>query len=120
MRPIYKIQSNYKLHAEWISKEKEFGVVTKEFIPKNSIIEYSYCIPVNRDEFRFYRYGIDGVPNFIASGFGSLYNHSETPNIKWEHTSNIKIIMFKSLRDIEPNEELCHRYGDYWKSKNKK
>lgn len=46
----------------------------------------------------------------LALGFGSLYNHSERPNAKIVRHINQSVMEFVALRDIEPGEEITHRY----------
>jgi len=52
----------------------------------------------------------------ISLGFGSLYNHSETPNAQWKSNNKKRTFEFTCVRDIEPNEEIFVWYGDvgYW------
>lgn len=48
--------------------------------------------------------------HFVCLGYGSLYNHSETPNVDWEQGE--LAIRFTSNRLIVPGEELTIRYAD--------
>lgn len=53
----------------------------------------------------------------IALGFGSIYNHSNTPNAGWRHhPDGYKIFQFIARKDIKAGEEICTYYGgeDYW------
>ena len=58
----------------------------------------------------------------LPLGYGSIYNHSDSPNIKWRISkSNNNFIEFYSLKEIESGEELCHSYGyRYWNSRKKR
>lgn len=50
----------------------------------------------------------------LALGYGSLYNHSETPNarvMKNYADSTMKIV---SMNGIEPGEEITVHYGSVW------
>ncbi|TFY83788.1 hypothetical protein EWM64_g213 [Hericium alpestre] len=47
----------------------------------------------------------------LALGLGSLFNHSENPNISYTIDSTTDSIRYTTARRIEPNEELCIFYG---------
>lgn len=46
----------------------------------------------------------------VTLGYGSLYNHSRTPNVEFEQDYDRKLMIFTALRDIEPGEELFIDY----------
>jgi SET domain-containing protein len=46
----------------------------------------------------------------ICLGFGSLYNHSETPNAKTVRAPEQRFVHFYATRDIAQDEEICFRY----------
>jgi hypothetical protein len=47
----------------------------------------------------------------IALGFGSLYNHSWSPNLEYLKRFAEGIIEFVAIRDIAPGEELTTNYS---------
>ena len=47
----------------------------------------------------------------IALGYGSLYNHSYTPNAMYIKSWEEQVIRFVALRDIEPGEEITINYN---------
>ncbi len=47
----------------------------------------------------------------IALGYGSLFNHSYTPNAVYEVKENEMTILFKALRQIEQGEEILINYN---------
>ena len=47
----------------------------------------------------------------IALGYGSLYNHSYTPNAKYTKNWDEQVIRFVALSDIEPGEEITINYN---------
>ena len=47
----------------------------------------------------------------IALGYGSLYNHSYTPNAKYIKSWEEQVIRYVALRDIEPGEEVTINYN---------
>ncbi len=46
----------------------------------------------------------------ICLGYGLLYNHSYEPNARYRDGPGLTII-FRALRDIEANEEICVNYN---------
>lgn len=48
----------------------------------------------------------------VALGWGSLYNHSFTPNSEWELDPQKRTLTYIALRDIRKGEEILHHY--YW------
>lgn len=52
----------------------------------------------------------------VAFGFGSMYNHSDTPNSRWEVTNeHVKI---QCIKPIKKDEEVFITYGEpYWKTR---
>ena len=52
----------------------------------------------------------------IAGGFGSFYNHSETPNAAWRSNLERGTFEFTAVKMIHPDEEITTWYGDstYW------
>ncbi|MBV9123137.1 MAG: SET domain-containing protein-lysine N-methyltransferase [Planctomycetes bacterium] len=45
----------------------------------------------------------------LALGYGSLYNHSYTPNAQYEEEPGAMV--FRALRPIEPGEEITINYN---------
>ena len=41
-------------------------------------------------------------------------NHSESPNCKYVHSMETKEIEFKTIKDIDPNDEMTVDYGWAW------
>ena len=114
------IKSHFDLYAKFISHQKGYGVFTNEHIPKNSIVETIYCVPINPtrewDEFKF---GNDRFKQFMPLGFGVIYNHSDSPNILWREVGE-RLIEFYSVKEIQVGDELCHRYGENYFKRFKK
>lgn len=52
----------------------------------------------------------------IALGYGSLYNHSDTPNAYWYSVDDSRVLHFVAGSEIHPGEEIFVYYGDldYW------
>lgn len=48
----------------------------------------------------------------VILGLGSMFNHStQHQNVGWERNVANKVIVYKTLREIEEGEELCISYG---------
>jgi SET domain-containing protein len=45
-------------------------------------------------------------------GYGSYYNHSETPSVDWYTDEQNETFVFFALKDIVENEELLINYGN--------
>jgi hypothetical protein len=66
-----------------------------------------------------------GTYNYVALGFGSLYNHNDAPNTKQKLDFASETMVVKARKRIEKDEELLVNYGDkyflvrnFWKSLN--
>lgn len=46
----------------------------------------------------------------IALGYGSLYNHSESPNAEYEFDFEEQVITIYCLKPIHPGEEITFHY----------
>jgi SET domain-containing protein len=116
------------------SKIHGYGVFTYEDIRKGDIIEecvvpfdtisygYSYlgekAIQFNSEILQNYRFAapmneqMKETKFFVMPlGNAAIYNHSDDPNVEWYHDTEHRLIVFRALRDIEADEELCHYYG---------
>jgi len=51
------------------------------------------------------------ISNAIAMGYGSIYNHSDHPNLRYEANTEEKVIKFIAQRNIDPNEQLTIHYN---------
>ena len=59
----------------------------------------------------YFEWAHDGVA--IALGFGSLYNHSWTPNARYEQGFEEGVVRFIAVRPVEKGEEITVNYtGD--------
>ena|ERR1700690_2072589 len=47
----------------------------------------------------------------IALGYGSLINHSFTPNAKYKHDYKRKVLVFHAIADIKKGEEISVNYN---------
>ena len=49
------------------------------------------------------------LSNFIRTG--SLFNHSDSPNVSYSIDTTTESIRYTTVRAVEPDEELCIYYG---------
>lgn len=63
---------------------------------------YTFCFP--RSE--------KWTTHALVLGYGSYYNHSDTPSIDWYTTVVNQTFVFFALRDIKVGEELFINYGN--------
>ncbi len=59
----------------------------------------------------YFDWGDDDEWYAFALGYGSLYNHSYTPNADYGMDFENKTIDIYCLRDIAPGEEICINYN---------
>ena len=52
-----------------------------------------------------------GTTQAVALGLGSIFNHSNFPNVGFRKDLDRETITYTALRDIESGEELCINYG---------
>lgn len=94
------------------------GVFTSSLIEDDSIVELSPVIVLSAPDRRLihtthlhdYYFLWDGDGAAIALGYGSLYNHSPSPNLDFELDYDFEQIRFRSLRHIIAGEELLIDY----------
>ena len=77
-----------------------FPQSSKEKIPVFS--NYAFCYP--RSE--------NWTTHALVLGYGSYYNHSETPSVDWNTNEDDRTFIFFALRDIDEGEELFINYGN--------
>jgi uncharacterized protein len=97
---------------------KGWGVFATQPIEKGALIE---CCPIfsfrlnlldAKSGMRDYLWEWDDKVA-IATGYGSLYNHSYSPNAHHAKHLDINEIHFHALRDISVGEEITVNYGGY-------
>lgn len=49
----------------------------------------------------------------VTLGYGSIYNHSYTPNARYLHAKGTQTMVYRALRDIEAGEEITINYNYY-------
>ncbi len=96
------------------------GVFALGNIKKNEIIEKCPVIEVPEHDVSnlresilvtyFYFFGKDKKKSLIALGFGSIYNHSYSPNAVYKIKNAEKTIDFIALNDIKKDDEIAVNY----------
>ena len=111
------------------TSSKGRGIFTKEKIAANTIIEDSPVIVMN-DEDRvqldetllhdsIFEWDIDKDKCCMALGLVSLYNHSYQSNCEYFMDFDEEMIKIKTIRLIEPGEELTINYNGDWNNNKK-
>jgi SET domain-containing protein len=106
------------------------GVFTKKKIAADKIIEVAPVIvmsPEDRlllDKTMLHDYIFEWQPNeekkcCMALGFVPIYNHSYNANCEYFMNYEEETIFIKTVRTIEPNEELTINYNGDWNDEKK-
>lgn len=100
------------------------GVYAGRDIKKGKIIEVCPVIEVPKYDTSnltesilvtyFFYFGKKREQLVVALGFGSIYNHTYTPNATYKKKHKDKVIEFIALKDINKNDEITvnYNYGD--------
>lgn len=66
-----------------------------------------------------FEWGEDHSQCAMALGYVSIYNHSYQANCEYEMDYDHEIIKIKTVRDIQPGEELFINYNGSWNDEKK-
>lgn len=102
--------------------KKGLGVFCSEDIKKDEIFETCPILYVPQEQvplidkttlMDYYYYWNDGTGEHaaICLGYGSLYNHSYTPNAIYCKDYTRRIIEMKAIKDIPANTEITFNYN---------
>jgi len=96
-------------------KGKGRGVFAKQFIPAGTVIERVPVLvfPMDNplaDRLSDYVFMWGRGTVALALGYGSLYNHSYTPNARYDDIRQ-QSKEFTAIRDIEAGEEITVNYN---------
>jgi len=105
------------------------GVFATKSYLKGELVEVSPIIRLNKEDTLkiddtdlynyYYSWGNENDQAAIALGYGSLFNHSYSPNMKYIKQITKKEIHFIALRNIEKSEQLLINYNGDPSSKKK-
>jgi SET domain-containing protein len=97
------------------------GVFASQAIHKGEIIEVCPVIVVSPNDVvhlkqtdlhnYYFSWGIKKETVAITLGFGSLYNHSYTPNAQYKKKEQEHLVEFSALRNINIGEEITTNYN---------
>jgi SET domain-containing protein len=95
------------------------GVIAAKNIKKGTIIERSPVIVIPENELPYmfktvltnYNFSWGSNESAIALGFGSLFNHSYSPNATFFTKIEDLIIEFQALEKIKKGQEITINYG---------
>ncbi len=100
------------------------GVFTTEFIEADSIIEISPVIVMEQKDRMhldktllhdyIFEWGPEKTACCMALGLVPIYNHSYHSNCEYYMDFEESMMMIKTVRDIEPGEELTINYNGDW------
>lgn len=102
------------------------GVFTRAPIARGTVIERCVALLLTPGTTELFDYRFNWPRNdrrtyAVALGFGSLYNHSDRPNVDWETRDDLDLFVFHALRDLEEDEEIVIDYGgEWWKRRSDK
>ena len=96
------------------------GIFTAEDIPAGSLLEICPVIVLPAEELDaihqtklhdyYFLWGEDQDRPAIALGFGSVYNHSTSPNAEFLVQYDDDTLHFVAIRDVEAGEEITVDY----------
>ncbi|MFN9233217.1 MAG: SET domain-containing protein, partial [Planctomyces sp.] len=113
-----KLTASTRLEIKRV-KGKGRGVFARQLIPAGTVFEKVPLLVIPAKEVLecehgsflsqyVFEYGRGTVA--LALGFGSLYNHSFTPNARYDDAGR-QVKEFRALRDIQPGEEITINYN---------
>jgi SET domain-containing protein len=97
------------------------GIFASQSYKKTDIIEICPCIQVNNNKIdgrlNDYAFEYDNTTSLIVFGYGSIYNHKNTPNAGYSILNKCQMEIY-AIQDINIGEEIFIFYGiDYFKDR---
>ncbi|KAJ7505404.1 cytidine deaminase-like protein [Mycena galericulata] len=100
------------------SPGKGRGVFAARAIASQNLVEISPVLLFNKEEYEKHgkftildEYTFKWTNGRMALALGSLFNHSNFPNVSYTIDPSTDSIRYTATRNIEPDEELCIYYG---------
>ena len=100
-----------------------FGVYAIDDIQDNETFEECNVIEVPVDEVKGsvlmdYMFKISSDLYVLALGCGSMYNHKNQPNARWEYDADKQLLKLSAIRRIQMGEQIFISFGrDYFKTR---
>jgi uncharacterized protein len=92
-----------------------YGVFAGKTFKKGDILEECYIIIGKGGDRKLEDFYFDVKGKYaIFTGFGIIYNHSDTPNADYYIYSKRRLAVFKANTTIRKGEEIFISYGDKW------
>lgn len=118
---------NLPITVGFSSTLKIRAILASEDIRKDQVIERCPVILVDMKDFHHIKktnllnYYFDWTKEYfcIVLGYGSLYNHSYTPNARYTFDYTRKVLLFTAIKDIKKGEEIFVNYNYFPRSKGK-
>ena len=116
-----KIIKTPHVYIREISSDIGRGVFSNRAFFKDEVVEVAPAILLSQNynnlpvEFkdRVFNWGYltkSSVGSSLVLGYGSVYNHSDRPNLRYEADDNRQVMRFIARRAIDPNEQLTIHY----------
>ena len=97
------------------SKLHGMGVFAGEDIEPDTMVEKSLLLEMSADLHVFGNYTFDTENGrALVLGNGSIYNHSDHPNVEFELDKTNGVMIFHATRFIKRGEEMFISYGKNW------
>lgn len=91
-----------------------YGVFADEDIAADAVIEECPALTLQtQEELRNYTFNVDSK-NGLLLGYGSLYNHSNSPNAAYAYSPQHNTMVFTARKPIKKDEEILIYYGKDW------
>lgn len=100
---------------------KNRGAFAARSFAKGDFIEQAPVIVIPAEEWKqmestvlynyVYAWGDDGEEAALPLGYGSIYNHSYTPNARYERKEEQQSVFFYAIKDIAEGEEVTINYN---------
>jgi SET domain-containing protein len=97
------------------------GIFATREIQKGELIHVAPVIVSSKEEFKYlkktilinyvFSWGENYEHSALALGYGSLFNHSYTPNALYKHNLKKETIKFYAHTDIKTGEEILVNYN---------
>lgn len=82
--------------------------VAGEVLARDPVLPFEGELPPGLADYEFlWRTGVGGV----VLGYGSIYNHSYEPNARYDRDFDRREMVFSTLREITPGEEITINYN---------
>ncbi|GMH46826.1 hypothetical protein TrVE_jg9653 [Triparma verrucosa] len=97
------------------------GLYATILIPAGTLIHTAPCLLFTKDSYtaharhtvlEHYLFNCTNGDRLLALGYGSIFNHDETPNVDFRVDRENMCITYRACREIEAGKELCIYYGD--------